>query len=116
MRALHISHYVERGAVAKPSPQYPLAASTTGITGTVRVRVLINRKGLVQRTCPEYVKGQPRPDRSLVVSAEAAALQWTFVPNFGLDGQAPLAFDYARGVLIFDFILDEPKEAVRRPD
>jgi hypothetical protein len=116
MRARQIAHYVERGAVTKPSPQYPLAARDAGITGTVRVRVLIKRKGLVQRTCPEYVKGQPRPDRSLVVAAEAAALQWTFDSNFGFGGQAPPAFDYARGVLIFNFVLDEPNNAARKPD
>ena len=116
MRTRHISHFVERGALAKASPQYPLAAKDAGIAGTVRVRVLINRKGLVQRTCPEYVKDQPRADRSLVVAAEAAALQWTFNPNFGFGGQAPPAFDYARGVLIFNFVLDEAKKAVPKPN
>lgn len=116
MRTRQISHFVDRGAVSKASPQYPLAAKDAGIAGTVRVRVLINRKGLVQRTCPEYIKGQPRADRSLVVAAEAAALQWTFSPNFGFGGQAPPAFDYARGVLIFDFVLDEAKRAAPRPN
>lgn len=115
MRARQIAHYVERGAVTKPAPQYPLAAKVAGITGTVRVRVLINRNGLVQRTCPEYVKDEPRPDRSLVVAAEAAALQWTFDRNFGFGGQAPPAFEYARGVLTFNFVLDEPDKAARKP-
>lgn len=116
LRARQIAHYVERGAVAKPSPQYPPAARAAGITGTVRVRVLINSKGLVERTCPEYVKGQPRPDRSLVVAAEAAALQWTFAPNFGFAGQTPPAFDYARGVLTFSFVLDDLKKGAPKPD
>lgn len=116
MRARNIVHYVERGAIATPAPPYPLAAKDAGITGTVRVRVLINKKGLVQRTCPEYVKGEPRPDRGLVVAAEAAALQWTFDRNFGFGrGQAPPAFDYARGVLTFNFVLDEPKKAALTP-
>src|SRR4051812_39947058 len=81
LQSKQIAHYVETGAVNKVSPQYPSATKVEGVTGVVRVRVLINRKGLVEKTCPEYVKGQPRADRSLVVSAEAAALQWTFNPN-----------------------------------
>lgn len=116
MRGRQIAHFVERAAVAKPLPLYPLAAKDAGITGTVRVRVLINRKGLVERTCPEYVKGERRPDRSLVVAAEAAALQWTFDRNFGFAGQAPPAFDYVRGVLIFNFVLDESRKAFPKPD
>jgi TonB family protein len=111
-----IAHYVERGAVAKPSPRYPPGAKDAGITGTVRVRILINRKGLVQSTCPEYVKDQPRPDRSLVIAAQAAALQWTFDPNFGFGKQPGPAFDYARGVLIFDFVLDESKKTTSKPE
>jgi len=47
--------------------------------------LLINRLGLVERTRPEYVKDQPRPDRSFVIAAEAAALEWSFSPNFGLE-------------------------------
>jgi len=113
---VRISNYVERGAVAKPLPKYPLAAKAAGVTGMVRVRVLINRKGLVQRTCPEYIKDQPRPDRSLVIAAEAAALQWTFDPNFGFGTQPGPVFDYARGVLIFNFVLDDPEQIEAKPD
>jgi hypothetical protein len=70
-----IAHYIERSAVNKVTPQHPPAAKVKGITGAVRVGVLINKQGLVARTCPEYVKGQPKPDRSLVIAAEAVALQ-----------------------------------------
>jgi hypothetical protein len=111
-----IAHYVERGAVIKVTPQYPLAAKADGTTGTVRVRVLINGQGLVQKTCPEYVKDQPRPDRSLVIAAEAAALQWTFDPNFGFGGQGTPRFKYARGVLVFNFVLDELKRDIPKHD
>src|SRR6266536_6137189 len=74
LRPRLITHFVERGAVTKVKPQYPPAAKAKGLSGAVRIRVMINRDGLVERTCPEYVKGDPRPDRSLVVAAEAAAL------------------------------------------
>lgn len=111
---IRISHYVETAAVAKVTPEYPPAAKANGTTGVARVRVLINIRGLVERTCPEYVKDQPRPDRSLVIAAESAALQWSFQPNFNLVQAGPLAthrFNYAQGVLVFKFVLDEPAKA-----
>lgn len=101
-----ISHYVERGALTKVEPQYPLAAKAAGTTGSVRVRILINRAGLVERTCPEYVADQLRPSRSLMVAAEAAALQWRFDPNFGFVSGGALRFKYVEGVLVFNFVLD----------
>ena len=107
LNAIEIAHYVDRGAITKVAPEYPLAAKANGITGAVRVRVLINKRGLVEKTCPEYVKGQPRPDRSLVIAAESAALRWIFDPDFGFSNQGDFRFSYARGVLIFNFVLDE---------
>jgi hypothetical protein len=99
----HISHYVGRGAVKKVQPTYPPAAKTNGIAGVVRVRILVNKRGQVERTCPVFVKGVDRPDRSLVVAAEAAALQWLFQPNFGFPPGGNLQFDYVDDVLVFDF-------------
>ena len=116
LQPIQITHYVERGVVTRVTPQYPPAAKADGITGAVRVRVLIDSRGLVQRTCPEYVKNEPRPDRSLVIAAEAAALQWAFDPNFGLASKESPRFKYASGVLIFNFVLDEPKKDPSKRD
>jgi hypothetical protein len=51
-----------------------------------------------------------------VVAAEAAALQWSFSPNFGLQSESQAGpLKYAWGVLIFNFALDEPeKDAFKR--
>ena len=114
---LRISHYIETNAINKVAPQYPPAAKAAGTAGTVRVRVLVNPRGLVERTCPEYVKGQARPDRSLVIAAESAALQWSFSPNFGLESEShsgPLKFTW--GVLIFNFVPDESKPTSSKHD
>lgn len=115
---LRISHYVEKGVVEKVTPQYPPAARANKVVGSVRVRVLINRRGLVEGTCPEYVKNQPRPDRSLVTAAEAAALQWLFSPNFGLKPEPTSDFkmSHVQGVLVFDFVLDDRSQAGSKRD
>lgn len=109
-RPRHITHFVDKGAISKVVPQYPPAAKAKGLSGTVRVRVLINRQGQVESTCPVYLSGELKPDRSLVVAAEAAALHWSFQPNFGLEPGDAIRFDYAQDVIVFKFDPREPKE------
>ena len=99
----HMSHFVDKGALTKVTPQYPPAAEAKKLGGTVRVRVLINKNGLVERTCPVYVRQEKAPDRSLVVAAEAAALHWTFKPNFGIEPVGGIRFDYIHDVIMFQF-------------
>jgi len=116
---MEIAHYVQRDVLKKVSPEYPPAMKSAGVTGTVRVRILINSLGLVERTCPEYIANQPRPDRSLVIAAEAAALQWKFIPNFGFPTGSLIdkkpQYHYAKDVLIFDFVLGHTKDAESVP-
>lgn len=106
LQPMIITHYVQRDVTRKISPEYPPAAKAKGVTGTVRVRILINSNGLVEKTCPEFVVNQRHPDRSLVIAAEAAALRWTFVPHFGFSSNDGLRFKYVQDVLIFDFRLN----------
>ena len=56
-----------------------------------------------------YLAGKPRPDRTLVTAAEAAALQWTFKLNFGLQPSDSIHFNYIQDVLVFDFVLPPDK-------
>jgi TonB family protein len=98
-----MTHFVDKGAVEKVMPQYPPAAQAKGLGGTVRVRLLIDKQGLVERTCPVYVRHGKRPDRSLVVAAEAAALHWKFKPNFGIEPAGGVRFDYVYDVILFQF-------------
>jgi len=110
LKTMRFSHFDEESRVL---PQYPPAAKAAGITGTVYVWILINKDGLVEKTCPNYEKGKPVPDKSLVIAAEAAALQWRFDKNFGLpsaDGIDKLRFNYIEKRLDFNFVLDDPNE------
>src|SRR5687768_3033656 len=77
-RPRHVSHFVEGSAVTKVVPQYPPIAEAKGFIGAVRIRIVINKQGVVERTCPVYAQRERKPDRSLIVAAEAAALQWRF--------------------------------------
>jgi hypothetical protein len=106
LHPIRVSDFLPGAVVSKEAPQYPRAAKAAGITGTVRVRILINIKGFVERTCPEFVVGLPRPDRNLVIAAEAAALQWTFPPEFGITSTRTPPSMYVDDVLIFKFDLD----------
>jgi hypothetical protein len=115
LHPIRIVHYVERDAVNKVTPQYPPATKEQGVAGTVRVRILIDSQGLVEDACPEFLPDQRRPPHSLVIAAEAAALQWRFVPHFGFSTDAGLRFKYVEDVLVFDFVLDESKQSPTRP-
>lgn len=71
--------------------------------GTVRVKVLINKRGLDERTRHVYVQQEKKPDRALVVAAEAAAPHWRFKPNFGIEPVGGVRFDYVYDVILFQF-------------
>jgi TonB family protein len=103
LHARQMAHFVDKGAVVKIAPQYPPAAKAKRIGGEVRIKIVVNKQGLVERTCPVYVRSERRPERSLVVAAEAAALHWTFKPNFGIDSAGGVRFDYVYDVVLFRF-------------
>lgn len=109
-KAGRISHF-HRLAIVKVKPQYPPAAKAKGITGKVRVKILVNKDGFVERACPMSISGAPEPDERLTVAAEAAALQWTFQPNFGLTVIGELKLNYVEDILDFEFVIhyDEKK-------
>lgn len=114
-RPSHMTHFVDKGALAKITPQYPPAAKAKGLGGAVRVNVLINKQGLVERTCPVYVRKEKKPDRALVIAAEAAALHWRFKPNFGIEPVGGVRFDYVYDVILFQFDPAARIESQARP-
>jgi len=102
-----VSHFADRLAINKVTPQYPPAAKARGITGKVRVKILVNKDGFVERACPIHVSGALEPDQRLTVAAEAAALQWTFQPNFGLTVVGELKLNYVEDILTFEFVMQQ---------
>jgi hypothetical protein len=109
-RAGRITHFIEKGAVSKVVPIFPPAAKAKSLSAIVRVRLLVNKQGLVERTCPVYVDGQAKPDRILVIAAEAAALQWIYPPNFGIKPGDGIKINYVEGIVTFDFVPEPKKE------
>jgi hypothetical protein len=56
---------------------------------------------MVYKTCPVYPPNELRPDGEFVAAAKAAAAQWTFQPNFGLDKGAKATFGFIQDVIVF---------------
>lgn len=107
MKPSRVSHFVDTASIVKATPRYPPALKAQGIGGKVYVRLLVNRAGQVECTCPEYVHAQPRPHRSLVIMAQAAALEWLFKPDFGLvtyGGSKKPKLQYIEGTIAFEFV------------
>jgi protein TonB len=60
--------------IKNPAPEYPEIARKAGITGTVTVQVLVNKKGKVEAV--DILKG----NEVLHEAARKAAWKWTFTP------------------------------------
>lgn len=102
-----ISDWLPAGVVETARPTYPAEARLKGIAGTVRVFVLINRQGHVQKVCSIG----PSELRS---SAEAAAVEWRFkrpTINEGID-----PFGYIQETLTFNFVSDQRQPSAPADD
>jgi hypothetical protein len=105
-----ITHFAERAAIARAKPQYPLSAEAEAISGRVQIKVLINKRGLVEMTCSVPAPDSKKQDRRLITAAEAAALQWSFQPNFGIKTTGEIQFDYVEDVLTFEFVPEKHRK------
>lgn|SRR5262249_6052173 len=93
------------GVVQKAEPDYPEEAKRNGVQGTVIVRVLINRDGVVERVC-----GDGTVNALLRTAAEEAAAKWIFrTPE--LNGER---LPYISESLTFKFVLQDGKTPSRR--
>ncbi len=105
-KRLSISDWLPAGVLKSVRPVYPAHARAKGISGTVNVRILINRQGHVERVCsigPEELR----------VAAEIAAAEWRFrrpTINKGVD-----PFPYIEEGLVFNFVIDTKAKALRVP-
>ncbi len=110
-RRAHKAHFVEENAVSKVTPEYPDEAKAKGLSGTVRIRILVNKQGRVEKTCPVYLADEPKPHRMLVAAAEAAARQWVFRPNFGFPNDWKVkSARLLEAVLVFQFVPPKPSK------
>lgn len=73
--AVHVTaEEQQKRLISTVSPAYPAIAREAGIEGTVRLRVLIDKDGVVQEV--HLVGGPP----SLAVAAQSAVKQWRYQP------------------------------------
>ncbi len=88
-------HFLPSGLVKKVVPIYPAAARAVGAHGIVRVKILVNRIGVVKDAC--VIEGHPLLRASAIDAARASQ----FKRNFGLS--LPQRRRYIQDVLVFDF-------------
>lgn len=72
------------------TPDYPKESKKKGYQGTILLRILINREGIVLLAKPENVKrleGQSRGAMLLVESALKAAIKTEFYPALDVEGK-----------------------------
>src|SRR5215203_1322041 len=72
-----ISHAINTATINRVDPKYPAAAQAVNVSGSVVVRVAVDREGNVKTV--NVVCGHPLL-RAAVVNA---VKQWQFKPNFG---------------------------------
>ena len=72
-----MSHFLKAALLEQSKPVYPPAARTVRAQGTVRVKILVDRRGTVKEAC--VVEGHPL----LRAAAVQAARESWFKPNFG---------------------------------
>jgi TonB family protein len=91
-------HSLLTAAVKKVDPEYPLSARSVRADGKVIVRILVNKKGYVVKTC--VIEGHPL----LRAASVEAAKQWRFKKNFGFIDYKPKE-RFAETDLVFNFQL-----------
>jgi len=94
---MRISDWLPGGIVKRATPSYPADARRQGIRGTVKVFVLINRDGAVERVCSNGPS-------ALRKAAEAAAVQFRFRRPTINQGTDP--FGFIQETLVFRFVPD----------
>ena len=73
-----MEHIPAETVIKKVSPKYPKLAKRQRVEGSVSVKLLIDERGMVRRSCAFI------GDELLRSEAEKAGLQWRFKPGYGL--------------------------------
>ena len=92
-----ISHFLLNSFVEEVKPVYPPAARLVRAQGTVRVKILVDRRGRVQQTC--VLEGHPL----LRAAAVQAARESRFKPNFGVSRAFAKGRRFLADELVYNF-------------
>jgi TonB family protein len=98
-KPLKISHFQKIALLEQVKPEYPSAAKAVGAQGKVRVKILVDRSGVVINAC--ILEGHPL----LRAAAIQAALDSRFKPNFGFFKKSRLKkTSFVTDELIYHFV------------
>ncbi len=93
-----MDHFLQLGLIKQAVPVYPAAAWAVGAGGIVRVKILVDRRGMVREAC--VIEGHPL----LRASAIRASLDSRFRSNFGLSlPQNRFGRHFIQDELLFNF-------------
>jgi hypothetical protein len=96
-----MSHFLKMALIEQAKPLYPAAGKNVRVQGKVRIKILVDRFGRVRAACA--LDGHPL----LRASAERAARESRFKPNFGLTlPQKRYGRRFIEDELVFNFRLD----------
>ncbi len=95
-----LSHFIPGSIIEAAKPVYPPAARMVRAHGTVRVKILVDRRGRVRETC--VLEGHPL----LRAAAVQAARDTLFKPNFGVSRAFAKGRRFLADELAYNFTLE----------
>lgn len=99
-RASSLSHFLQLALIKQAVPTYPAAGKAVRAQGIVKVKILVDKSGIVRYACANSGHPLLRP------SAEWAARKSIFRKNFGLSLRQKKKMKYMQDTLTFKFILN----------
>jgi hypothetical protein len=99
-KPLKVDHFLQMALIQQVQPQYPTDGKSVRAAGNVRIKILVDRSGKVQKACA--VEGHPL----LQSSALSAAYKSRFKSNFGFSKASAFRGEqYITDELVYNFVV-----------
>ena len=97
-RPLKVSHFLQMALVEQIQPKYPAVGKAVRAQGKVRIKILVDRNGKVQKACA--VEGHPL----LQSTSLYAAYKSRFKSNFGFSKASFKGKQFITDELVYNFV------------